>query len=382
MEDCIAVGKCRSWAVRALWPLALAALPLLGSMAAAEQVEDLRGRTVDVSVPVDAISIDDGRFLMALALLHPDPGSVLAAWPRDIHRIGQTVYEALVAASPGLASVPQVASSAGSFNLEALLAAAPGAAVVSLASGPTDAQVRQLEAVGIPVVFIDFFTQPFENQQRSLRLLGTLTGREQRAEAFIEFRAERMRTIAERVANIPDGERPTVFLEAHAGMSDDCCNSPGRGNVGDYIEFVGGHNIGADVLAGSAGRLNLEYVISRDPEVYIATGGPHLEGTGGLVLGPGYDMGRAHTTLAAVASRQGIAELSAVKSGRVHGLSHLLINSPIDIVAIEAFAAWIHPDLFADLDPAETLAEINRRFLAVPYEGAHWVDLTKPANRP
>src|SRR5690606_3786600 len=139
---------------------AAAVLPLLGGAASAEQVEDLRGRTVDVPTPAGAISIDDGRFLIALALLDPDPGSLLAAWPRDVHRIGQTVYEKLVAASPALGSVPRVASSAGSFNLEALFAAAPDAAVASLGSGPTDAQVRQLEAVGIPVVFIDFFTQP------------------------------------------------------------------------------------------------------------------------------------------------------------------------------------------------------------------------------
>src|SRR5512138_2612241 len=94
------------------WLAAVAAtLPLLGGAAAAEQVEDLRGRTVDVPTPASAISIDDGRFLMALALLHPDPGSLLAAWPKDVHRIGETVYESLVAASPALGSVPRVASS-------------------------------------------------------------------------------------------------------------------------------------------------------------------------------------------------------------------------------------------------------------------------------
>jgi iron complex transport system substrate-binding protein len=38
-------------------------------------------------------------------------------------------------------------------------------------------------------------------------------------------------------------------------------------------------------------------------------------------------------------------------------------------------ARWIRPELFGDLDPAETLAEINRRFLAVPFTGTYWVSL-------
>ena len=43
--------------------------------------------------------------------------------------------------------------------------------------------------------------------------------------------------------------------------------------------------------------------------------------------------------------------------------------------AAEVLAKWIHPELFADLDPAATLAEINKRFLAVPYTGDFWADL-------
>jgi iron complex transport system substrate-binding protein len=299
----------------------------------------------------------------------------LAAWPRDVHRIGTATYAQYVKRFPALDKLPQVASSAGSFNLESVLSAAPDVAVVSLGSGPSDAQVAQLKAAGIPVVFIDFFDNPFKNQERSLRILGQLTGAQAKADAFIAYRRQHMDKIAQRVAKIKPKDRPTVFLEAHAGMTNDCCNSPGKGNMGDYIDFVGGHNIGADVLKGSTGKLNIEYVISRDPKVYIATGGAHLEKAGGLVLGAGYDAARARASLAAIAKRQGIAQLSAVKTGNAHGLAHQLINSPIDIVAIEAFATWVHPELFRDVDPAKTLAEINQKFLAVPYEGAGWVSL-------
>lgn len=337
---------------------------------------DLRDRPLRNLKPLNRLSIDDGRYLIGLSLIHPDPVSLLASWAGDVNRISPEVYAAFVERFPALETLPRTPSSAADFDVEAVLAAAPDVAVVSLGTGPTDAQVAQLEAAGVTVAFIDFFTHPFENQARSLSLLGRLVGREAQAEAYNTFRAERLKLIAERVATLPEADRPTVFLEAHAGNGPDCCSSPGRGNVGDYITFVGGRNIGADVLTSAFGKLNLEYVVDRDPAVYIATGGPHLARAGGFVVGPQFTQDQARASLRKVASRRGIASLGAVASGRVHGLSHQLINSPIDIVAVEAMARWVHPELFADLDPRATLDEINTRFLAVPYRGDYWVDLS------
>lgn len=345
--------------------------------ASAQPLVDLRDRPLKVTLPAGKMSIDDGRYLIALALIHPDPVSLLAAWSGDVNRISPEMYKAFVEKFPALETLPKTPSSAADFDVEAVLAAQPKVAVVSLGQGPTDAQVAQLESAGVVVAFIDFFSHPFENQARSLTLLGRLTGRETQAGEYNDFRTGKLKVIADRVATLPADKRPTVFLEAHAGNGPDCCNSPGKGNVGDYITFVGGRNIGEDVLKSTFGKLNLEYVIDRDPDVYIATGGPHLAKVGGFVVGPQFTTEQAQASLKKVASRRGIGSLKAVREGRVHGLSHQLINSPIDVVATEALAKWIHPELFGDLDPRATLEEINTRFLAVPYRGEYWVDLAK-----
>jgi iron complex transport system substrate-binding protein len=337
-------------------------------------VTDIRGRKVRVTVPARRLLIDDGRFLVALSLIHPDPISVLAAWPRDINRIGEVTFQRYRTKFPAIDKLTQVTSSAGTFSLEQALAATPDVAVFSLGAGPTDAQVARFEAAGIPVVFIDFFNQPFENAGPSLTLLGQITGRTARAEAFLQFRQERLDRIASRL-RADKSPAPKVFLEAHAGISPECCNSVGKGNVGDYITFVGGHNLGADVLPGASGRVNLEYIVSRNPDVYIATGGPHLEKPGGLVVGPGYTLERARASLVKMTQRPGIGLLPAVKNGRTHGLAHQLINSPLDILAVEVLAKWIRPRLFADVDPARTAAALNESFLAIPLEGTNWVDL-------
>ncbi len=355
--------------------LRLAACGQSPSAAPQASLTVLRDRPVRAPGPDGKLSIDDARFLIALALIHPDPVSVLAAWGGDINRISPETHRAFVAKFPALESLPRVAQAGGQFDLEAILAARPAVAVVSLGAGPTEAQAQRLEDAGVSVAYIDFFDHPFRNQARSLLLLGDLTGRREQAEAFNAFRKARLDVIAQRVAGLPAERRPTVFLEPHAMISPDCCNSPGRGNIGEYIEFVGGRNIGADVLTQSSGKLNLEYVVQRDPDVYIATGGPHLERAGGFVTGPGYTPEQSQAGLRRVSARRGITTLKAVREGRVHGLSHQLINSPIDVVAAEVLARWIHPELFADLNPRDTLDQINRQFLAVPYVGDYWADL-------
>ncbi len=338
-------------------------------------ITDVSGRVVTVPRSPQRILIDDGRFLVALSLITPDPASRLAGWPHDTQRIGTRTYAAYRARFPRLDSLPRTSSSAGAFSVEQALAVRPDVAILSLGRGPSPEQIRQLDAAGVPVVFIDFFAHPLRNMEPSLRILGELTGNEARAAEFIAFRHAHLETITRRLESNPKAGRPDVFIEAHAGMSQDCCNSPGKGNIGDYVTLVGGHNIGADVLPGTYGRVNVEYVIARDPAIYIATGGPHLEKSGGLVLGRGYTEASARASLLAVTRRPGIELLSAVSRGDVHGLSHQLLNSPLDILAVEALAKWIHPRLFHDLDPSRTLATIDSKFLAVPLGGTYWIDL-------
>lgn len=335
---------------------------------------DVRDRTVNVPTGEPRLAIDDGRVLLALSAIVDDPTASIVGWPHDVARIGEGTYEALAERFPRLPDLGRVASSAQPFSLEQTLAVDPTIAVFSLGRGPSDEQIAQLEQAGVTVVFVDFYMDPLENVDRSIDILGRVVGEGSRAEALVRFRSERRERIR-RELETADRPAPDVFLETHAGMSPECCNSPGKGNVGVYIDYVGGHNIGADVLPGPIGRVSLEYVLERDPAVYIATGGPHLARTGGLVMGSGYGVDDAHEALVRSVERPGFEHLGAVASGRVHGLSHHLLNSPLDIVAVELLARWIHPDVFGDLDPAQTLSLINENFLSVALDGTHWVSL-------
>ena len=341
-------------------------------------VTDVSGRTVTITDGPQRIVIDDARYLIALSLLLEDPAAVVAGWPHDGHRLGAGTYERYRERFPRLDELKRVSSSAGSFSIEQTLAAEPTLAVFSLGRGPTERQVEMLAQAGVPSVFLDFFMDPLENVDRSLTILGDIVGRPDRAADFVALRTSRRARIRDTLASA-EIDAPLVFFETHAGMSQECCNSPGQGNAGVYIDFVGGHNIGADVLPGPTGRLSLEYVLERDPDIYVATGGPHLARAGGLVLGDGYAREDASTALARTVDRPGIGRLGAVAAGRAHGMSHHLLNSPLDIVVVELLAQWIHPELFPEIDPAATLESINRDFLAVDVDGTHWVSLSEKA---
>lgn len=361
----------------AVLALAVTALVAPQGVALADiTVTDVVGREVKLDEPASRILIDDGRYLVALSLIHPDPVSVLSAWPKDIHRIGPDYYKRFAEKFPAIEELHQTSSSSGNFSVEQVLAAEPDLAIFSLQSQPSDVEISQLERAGIPVAIIDFFNHPLQNSEKSFRLLGAVTDRDEQAEAFIALRAERIEAIRAKLA-ADSSARPHVLLEPHAARTEECCASPGKGNIGDYIELAGGANIGADVIKGITGVLNLEYVIEADPEIYIATGGPHMQGTQGLLIGPGYDEATVRSTLDRVLSRPGISGLKAVREGHAFGLAHQLLNSPLDILTIETLASWIRPDLFGDIKPEETQKLLNEKFLAVPLVDINWIAAKK-----
>lgn len=368
---------CRAFLCRPLFGLLALAVLCGPAWAAPVTLTDIAGRTVTLPAPARRIVLAEGRQLIALALLDRDPVALLAGWSADLRRRDPSTYALVRAVFPKVDDVPIVGEgSEESFSVEKALSVQPDLVVLSgrLGAARPQQMLAQFEAAGIPVIFVDFFAHPFRNTVPSLTILGRAIGREDEARAYVDFYQSRMARISARLkAQAP--ARPKVLLEAHAGGSGECCNAPGRGSIGDFIDFAGGHNIAADVIPGTHGRLSLEYVLREDPTIYVATGGPHLKGTGGLVLGPGFTPQEARASLAEVVARAGVSQIAAVRTGDVHGLFHNLVNLPLNVLVAEALAKWIHPDLFADTDPAATLKEINTRFLAVPFSGTYWIDL-------
>jgi len=358
--------------------LPLAVVASGGRWASAQQplrARDILGRTVELPRSPQRIVLTQARHVLAMALLHPDPVSLIVGWGDDLRRMNPPDYAMVRARFPQADAVPIIARGQGEgLSLEAIIATRPDLVVFSLGTlrALGESMPDRLAAFGIPSVVIDFFNDPMATTQPSMRLLGQVLGREERAAAFEAFYAARLQAITARLEG-QERARPRIFIHAHAGGTP-CCSSPGKGAFDSMVTFAGGHNIGADLLPGPVGNLSLEYVIGENPQVYVATGGPY-GGRGGIPLGPGVLPEEAARELAAVIRRNRLDVLPAVQQGRAHAIWHGFNDTPAHVVMLEVLARWFHPERCGDLDPAATMAALNAQFLAIPMQGAHWIDL-------
>lgn len=339
------------------------------AQAAPITVTDMRDRTVTIPAPAKRIVLAEGRHILTLALLDKNPVSLVAAWGNDLRRYSPETFEALKKRFPATASVPEVGGfgPGGGFSMEAVIAAKPDLVIFTM-YGPVPDGIGKLDAAGIPYVFVDFFQKPLEKTVPSMRMLGKLLDRETQAEAFVSFYESTMATVATRIAKL---DRRSVIFHLNPNGKD-CCFTSGRGNMTDFIAAAGGHNIGADKVPGPAGRLSLEYILSRDPDFYLAGGGSTVALTG-LKIGPAISKAVAEETLAKVLETPGFPNLRAVREKRAAGIWLFFFDVPMFFVGVEAMAKMLHPAAFADIDPDRTLARLNSEFLAFPIEGTFWV---------
>jgi iron complex transport system substrate-binding protein len=339
------------------------------------RVTDLLNRQITLPCPARRIILAQARHVLALGLLHPDPVSLVVGWGDDLRRMNPPDYAAVRARFPQADAIPVIGRVQGDgLSLEHVAATRPDLVILSRSSlraaGPN--LPDRLAGLGIPSVTIDFFADPMRDTRRSITILGQVLGLEDRAAAFDSFYATRLEGIARRLEGLGEAP-PKVVLHAHAGGTP-CCASPGKGAFDSMIRFAGGHNIGADRLPGDNGQLALEYVLAQNPAVYVATGGPYA-GRGGIPLGPGVDMASAQRELAAVLRRERLDILPVAKAGHAHAIWHGFNDTPAHVVMLEVLARWFHPQRCGDLDPAATVTALNRQFLAIPMQGAHWADL-------
>ncbi|GAB3127316.1 ABC transporter substrate-binding protein [Novispirillum itersonii] len=351
---------------------------LAGSLPAT--VTDLAGRSVSVPKQVNRIILGEGRIAVALAILDPaDPLKGVVGAMGEFPLLDPTGYALWAEKFPAIKDIPAVGkASATSFSVEQALSLRPDLAILTLAGhGPTpkdEEVIRQLEAAGVTVAFIDFFLDPLVNTPKSIALLGALLGKPTEADAFVSTYQAELRRVTDRLtATTP---RPLVFLENRVGLQGDCCASIGQGVLATMIEAAGGRNLATGLIPGQSGLISLEYLLTHQPDVYVGTAIGNAATAGKMpdriVLGHGVSAAVAQASLTHSLSRTGISTLTAVQQGRAHALWHHFVHSPFNVVAVQALAQWIHPDLFRDLDPADTLRRMTTRFQPMPLNGTYW----------
>jgi len=203
-----------------------------------------------------------------------------------------------------------------------------------------DESLRHLENAGIKVLFLEFYKPGLIPEE--IEKLGRLYGKEEAAQKYIDSLNGQKEQLTQRLKNIPENERRTVYYETANG------SSVSEGTGGD--ELITGAfciNIAGDEKALYP-KLSDEWILEQDPDVIVK------------IAYDDKDIAAAYEKLL---NRAGWKNLKAVKEGKVILLTQDLATSPDGFIsATFLIAKTAYPELFGDIDPLEVYAEMRSRF--------------------
>ncbi|MGR5943899.1 ABC transporter substrate-binding protein [Enterobacter sp. C4G1] len=337
------------------------------------KVKDLDNRSVTIEHEPQRIILQDGRDIFTLALLERDnPFAKVVAWNNLPKKQDTESWNVLKRKWPEAEKILDMKfSDQGNVDLETVISRQPDLMIAQLRAKPSLVQtgvLAKLEALHIPVVFVDYELHPVQNTLPSIALLGKVMGQTDRAQAYIDFYQQRLDTIHQRLANV--SKKPLVFIEPIAGvggLDNDCCFTHARNGWGGLVEAAGGTNIGSQLLPGATGNISVEKIISLNPNYYLMTGSKR-PGKGTAIIPFGYNVpaGDVATAFNALVARQGVASIPAVAAGHTGALYHHFYNNPYNIVAIETLSKIFYPTLFKDVDPLADYHAIITSFTHIP----------------
>ena len=211
----------------------------------------------------------------------------------------------------------------------------------------------------IAVIGFDFYKEVNINEE--VMKLSYIFGKRDEAEHYIdEFHDKYIDLIKMRTEGLTEEERPKVYLEGC--MAD--YETYGRDSYTHVkIDIAGGRNIFADLEGGSYIEIEAEEVAWRSPDIiikYVSTGYCGIEKDRYEADNPS----ELKAMREEIMNRPELAEVDAVKNGKVYIMYVNLNNGPGYPIATAHWAKWFHPELFEDLDSKaihqEYLTELQR----------------------
>jgi len=357
---------------------------LASTGATARTLTDITGREVTIPDHPQRIVLGESRMLYSVALLTPgNPLQHIAGWPQDLKKYDPQTWQIFARKFPQMEDIPVLGlDGVNDINPEQVIALKPDLVILpQLARSNESGAVleKMLSAANIPVVKIDLRVELLKNTERSMTLLGEMLNQPQRAADFNRFYRSHMQRIESRLAGY-HGAKPKVLLQLHLGRRSECCVTSVKGNLGELLRFAGGDNIASQQIKGVFGRLSEESVIAAQPDYYFATGTGSADEAGALKLGPAVTAAKTRQSLLALTGQQNaLKQLTALRDGHAGAIWHNFYLSPWHVVATEFFATTLYPHLFRDVDPEQTLRQLFRDFLPIPYSGSYLYRLAPEA---
>ncbi|MDD1690548.1 MAG: ABC transporter substrate-binding protein [Methanoregula sp.] len=228
-------------------------------------------------------------------------------------------------------------------DIETILSLHPDAVISYSSYTPKNAD--RITSAGIPLLLIDCYK--IDTLASDARRLGNLTGRDAEAEEYVAFLEQYEAQVQSRTAAHPPARPPRVYIESYSDYS-----ALTGGSGGDLlVTMAGGENI-AGLLPVSSPKVNAEWVTAQDPDVIIKTAASGKNET---------ELREIHAKLV---GRTGIANTSAVRTGRVYVISGSVTYGPRSVIGLAWVAGILNPDTSAAIRPREIQDEYAGRFVA------------------
>jgi len=262
-------------------------------------------------------------------------------------------------ANPQLKSYPLIGEFRGNDDPEKIIAIGPQVILKTDSSDPATAAATAdelQEKTGIPVIAFPSGSMRSDEDKAdmysSLRLMGEVVGKEERAEEVIAYFETTMEDLESRTADIPEAEQKTVYVGgvssggAHGIISTEPSYAP--------FLWVHANNVASGIGVDHA-DIAKEKLVEWDPEYIFID-------VGTIQLGDGGAINELKTDSA-------LEGLSAVENGKIYGVvPYNYYSTNYESVLANAYFVGkvLYPDQFEDIDPETKSEEIFTFFVEKP----------------
>ena len=311
------------------------------------EVTDLAGRSVTIPAGADSFAcIGPGCLRLYCYVAEKDQLAGVEDVEKTWGKTGRP-YAMALGDVEGLAAIGPGGPGSAPDD-ERLLAS--GAEVVFSTYAMEPAEIQELQdKLSIPVVALRYGEDSLFSQEvdRSLELLGQITGREERAQEVVNYLAQAKADLESRAAGVQDP--PTVYLGCQSYQGSHGIES----TTGDSPIFDALHarNVVEEAGIGGYVTLDKEKLLELDPDILIIDGG------GLSILQEDYETNPDY-----------YESLSAVKQGKVYlQLPFNYYGANLEIALADAYyiGTVLYPDAFSDVDPAGKFDEICQALLGI-----------------